>query len=260
VVIAQPITFAYRNLVFGRDASDAWALYRVETSSYDGLAVAAKKDLLGQVAAFAYQAEADFQLLRVSKAWSIADYLQDAGGLLDPRHGHPAQWADYLQGHEHALAGRETARPEVFLAVRLAPPDPPTAQPGPGVVGRDGHVAETRDGPRRLASLETGDPPRCGEVAHQRPHRGVQRAPVDFCRGQGVGDPDRQQQQPHGRREPAEQRPDHREAGGEQDGDQRDRGVGNPSEGDAPGDREPPLLQPVDPPLQVKADPVGANL
>ncbi len=127
-MIAQPITFAYRNLVFGADARDAWALYRVQTSSYDGLNVAGKKDLLGTLAAFCYQAEADFQLLRVTRAWSIADYLDGAGGLLDPRHGHPPLWRDYLASHQHALAGRDTARPEVFLAVRLAAPDPPLSR------------------------------------------------------------------------------------------------------------------------------------
>ncbi len=127
-MIRQPLTFAYRNLVFGRDVTDAWALYRVETSSYDGLTVAAKKDLLGQVAAFCYQAQADFQLLRVSEAWSIADYLAGAGALLDPRHGHPGGWEAYLASHRVALEDRNTARPQVYLAVRLAAPDPPLSR------------------------------------------------------------------------------------------------------------------------------------
>jgi AAA-like domain len=124
-VICQPITFAYRNLVFGRDATDAWALYRIQTTSFDGLTVAAKKELLGTLAAFCYQVTADFQLLRVSKAWSIEDYLDGARALLDPRHGHERGWNDYLTGHRATLTERAVAQPEVYLAVRLASPELP---------------------------------------------------------------------------------------------------------------------------------------
>jgi len=127
-VISQPITFAYRNLVFGRDANDAWALYRIQTTSYDGLSAPDKRDLLGALAGFAYTAEADFQLLRVSRAWSIADYLEGARALTDPRHGHHDEWENYLAGHDTALAGRATAHPEVYLAVRLAPAEPPISR------------------------------------------------------------------------------------------------------------------------------------
>lgn len=126
--VRQPITFAYRNLVFGRDSSDAWALYRVQTSSYDGLTVNEKKDLLGVLASFAYGIEADFQLLRTSKAWSVEAYREGAAELLDPRHGDAGEWDRYLAGHRRALAGRGTARPEVYLAVRLAPPEPTLTQ------------------------------------------------------------------------------------------------------------------------------------
>lgn len=124
-MISAPITFAYRNLVFGRDVKDAWALYRVQTASYDGLGIAAKKDLLGVLAAFAYQADADFQLLRVTKKWSIDDYHADSLALVDPRYGHREVWDDYLAAHRAGLGSRATARPEVYLAVRLAAADPP---------------------------------------------------------------------------------------------------------------------------------------
>lgn len=124
----QPITFAYRNLVFGRDSSDAWALYRVQTSSYDGLTVNEKKDLLGVLASFAYGIEADFQLLRVTKAWSVDAYCEEAVELLDPHYAHAGEWDRYLSAHRRALADRGTARPQVFLAVRLAPPDPTLTQ------------------------------------------------------------------------------------------------------------------------------------
>jgi hypothetical protein len=115
----QPITFAYRNLVFGADRDDVWALYRVRTSSYDGLTVAEKKELLYDLASFAYAIEADFQLLRVTRRWSVDDYERAAVSTLDSRFGHPERWASYLAGHRAHLAQRQIAEPEVYLSVRL---------------------------------------------------------------------------------------------------------------------------------------------
>lgn len=116
----QPITFAYRNLVFGRDADDPWALYRLQPQSYDGLSMDDKKELLGLIAGFAYSIEADFQLLRVSRAWSVDEYLAQAGELIDPEHGDPEQHAVFLADQERELAARQLWRPEMYLAVCLA--------------------------------------------------------------------------------------------------------------------------------------------
>ena len=65
-----PIRFVYRNLVFGSGRDDVWGLYRLATRSYPGLPVTGKLEVLAQLAAFAATIEADFQLLRVSRAWS----------------------------------------------------------------------------------------------------------------------------------------------------------------------------------------------
>ena len=115
-----PLTFAWRNVVFARDVHDAWALYRVHTRSYAGLPTAAKIEVLASVAAFATAIERDFQLLRVSRAWSPLDYADAARSTIDGRHGQPDLLDDLLAGHERALQDAELARPEVFLAVRLA--------------------------------------------------------------------------------------------------------------------------------------------
>src|SRR3954469_25860346 len=105
----QPISFAYRNIVFGRDANDAWALYRVQTSSYAGLTTSEKKALLSTLAAFADAVEADFQLLRVTRPWSIDSYAAGAEMTLDARHGHEAWWRSYLDSHRDALRLGQTA-------------------------------------------------------------------------------------------------------------------------------------------------------
>lgn len=115
----QPITFAYRNVVFGRDREDAWALFRLGTRSYDGLTAAEKKDLLLELASFAYAIEADFQLLRVTRPWSLEHYLRAAERTLDGRHGHPERWRRYLDSQRELLAPHRATDPEVYLSVRL---------------------------------------------------------------------------------------------------------------------------------------------
>ncbi|HEY1357048.1 MAG TPA: ATP-binding protein [Thermoleophilaceae bacterium] len=126
--MSQPISFAYRNLVFGASLEDAWALFRLDTVSYDGRSESDKRELLGLLAACAYSLEADFSLLRVSRSWSVGRYRAGAEAIVDPQHAHPGEWTRHLHRHESALAARETWRPEVFLAVRLAPPDAPAVQ------------------------------------------------------------------------------------------------------------------------------------
>lgn len=116
-----PLSFAWRNVVFGADRDDAWALYRLETTSYVGLSAAGKIDVLGQLAGFACTIAADFQLLRVSRAWSSRDYAQAARSALDGRFGHPDRLDALLAAHTAAIDTESAARPEVILAVRLRP-------------------------------------------------------------------------------------------------------------------------------------------
>jgi hypothetical protein len=117
----RPLSFAYGNLVFGADVGDAWALYRVQTTSYAGLSGSAKRDLLGAVAGFAFSIGADFQLLRVSRSWSVQSYREAVASTVDARYAHPEELGGYLDHHELHLAGRRVARPEVYVAVSLAP-------------------------------------------------------------------------------------------------------------------------------------------
>lgn len=118
----QPISFAWRNLVFGRNARDAWGLFRVHTSSYAGLPVTAKRDLLAGFAGFAAGARADFQILRVSRAWSVDSYADSAAALADLEHAQRDAYAEQLGLHADALRHGSTWRPEVYLAVRLSSP------------------------------------------------------------------------------------------------------------------------------------------
>jgi hypothetical protein len=120
--VRAPLTFAWRNVLFGRDADDAWALFRVHTSSYGGLSSSAKIERLAALASYATVAEADFQILRVARGWSPETYADAAAQLLDPEHGHPDRLAELTAEHERALGTGGATSAEVFLAVRLASP------------------------------------------------------------------------------------------------------------------------------------------
>ena len=140
----QPISFAYRNLVFGRDASDAWAMFRLSTRPYAGLTRQGKQELLAALAGLAYTLEADFQLLRVTRPWSVDSYLHGCQAQADSRHANPL-FGDYLEGHRSALDGRAIERPEVFLAARLVAQDRDPASAGPATwLAKLGRAARPR--------------------------------------------------------------------------------------------------------------------
>jgi AAA-like domain len=112
-------THMVNNVVFGATLHDAWAVYKLRNASYPGLTVDRKIDVKDHLEGFAYRVAADFQVLRVSREWSVQQYLAGALRTMDPRRGHSELWRDYLEQHRHVLEGNNTARPESYLAVRL---------------------------------------------------------------------------------------------------------------------------------------------
>ncbi|HST38171.1 MAG TPA: ATP-binding protein [Conexibacter sp.] len=116
----QPITYVYRNLVFGAGGSDdVWAVYRLATRSYSGLPRSAKVELLSLIASFAYAIEADFSLLRVSRPWSADRYALGAEAASDVRHVRSAELAAHLRAQQEALEAHAVHMPEVYLSIRL---------------------------------------------------------------------------------------------------------------------------------------------
>lgn len=112
-------THMAHNIVFGADTQDAWALYRLNMVSYPGLTNNRKEEVKNHLEGFAYRIGADFQVMRVSRSWSVNDYIAGAKRTLDPRRGHAHAWREYLERHRHALEQHDTSRPETYLAVRL---------------------------------------------------------------------------------------------------------------------------------------------
>src|SRR4051794_16560441 len=152
----QPLTFAHGNLVFGRDLDDAWALYRLESRSYVGQPRSGKRELLALLASFAYSLERDFQLLRVTRPWSVDGYLRDCERTADSRHTDRERLRDYLERHRLTLAAETPLRPEVYLSVRLAAPAEEERR-GPRLVDEVGRLLGLRDAraisQRRLRAL-----------------------------------------------------------------------------------------------------------
>jgi hypothetical protein len=116
--VKQPITFIYRNVVFGTRREEAWAVYRIPTRSYAGLPAAGKQQLLSELAALAYGLEADFSLLRVARPWDVGNYVAAVAASADPRYARK-QLDDYLARQRTSLSERVSHIPEVYLSVRL---------------------------------------------------------------------------------------------------------------------------------------------
>jgi hypothetical protein len=118
--------FIYGNIVFGRDLSDAWAVYRLKPQSYAGLSTGRKLEVMGQLEGFAHRVRADFQILRIARPWSVRDYVSSTWQTFDRRHGAAGEIAaradafkSLLGTHALAMQGREIVRPDAYLAVRL---------------------------------------------------------------------------------------------------------------------------------------------
>jgi hypothetical protein len=126
--VRQPITFVYRNIVFGDSRDDAWAVYRVETESYAGKTASQKREQLSMVAAFAYAIESDFSILRVARPWSADSYVRGLEATVDSRNVQRDVLDAHVDMHLRRFALQQSHTPEVYLSVRLGGGPATTAQ------------------------------------------------------------------------------------------------------------------------------------
>ncbi len=113
-----PHYFFWGNLVL-RTPTDAWAVYELAGQSYPGLSDSRKVEVGERLEALAYTIEADFQILRVARAFDAEAYVRRALSTLDPRHGRRERFEAHLAEHRAEFERRAVIRPEVYLAVRL---------------------------------------------------------------------------------------------------------------------------------------------
>src|SRR5215218_5159396 len=117
--------FIFGNLVFG-ELGDPWAVYRLAPQSYAGLSIGRKRDVMAQLEGFLQRIQADFQILRISRPWSIADYVASTWQTFDRRHGDEDEvrrretgFKELIRAHAQAMQDRQIVRPDIYLAVRL---------------------------------------------------------------------------------------------------------------------------------------------
>src|SRR5581483_5359288 len=121
-LVRAPIRFCLGNLLWSGGRREVWALYRLAMTSYPERPRSQKLALLGELATLCYALERDLQVLRVTRAFSPAGYLDQARACLDPRHARRDESERYLDLHRRVLHAQEVARPECYLGVRIAGP------------------------------------------------------------------------------------------------------------------------------------------
>jgi hypothetical protein len=114
-----PHYFLWGNLIL-RTPDDPWAIYELSGETYPGLSDRRKLEVAERLEALAYAIGADFQILRVSRTLDSGEYLCRALATLDPRHGRRDAFQRHLGNHAELFERRRIARPEIYLAVRLA--------------------------------------------------------------------------------------------------------------------------------------------
>lgn len=119
-------TFIHGNIVYGRDLFDPHAVFRLPTESYPGLSTNRKLEVLESLQAFIQAVDADFTIFRISRPWSLNEYVSAAWQTFDKMNGsadelarREAEFRHILGTHVRTMKGRSIVRPEVFLTVRL---------------------------------------------------------------------------------------------------------------------------------------------
>jgi hypothetical protein len=117
--------FIYGNLVFA-ELGDPWAVYRLAPQSYAGLSTRRKLEVMGQLNGFLQRVQADVQILRIARPWSVRDYVASTWQTFDRRHGGAEEIArreegfkELLRAHALAMQDRQIVRPDIYMAVRL---------------------------------------------------------------------------------------------------------------------------------------------
>jgi AAA-like domain len=206
--VRAPLCFVYGNCVFARGLDDAWAAFAAPATSYAWLPEDAKlgrfHDLVGALEALA----ADVQILRVSTAWPVGEYVREAsaGGGAETADPHADSRGRYVAAQAASLDGVGRAQPVVFLLVRLREPQRDVASYASHLAGespqrlwkrlrdamsvRDGRVLRARELEQLRVRADNAHA-RLAAFTEARPARGVElqwlvrRA---FCRG--VGEPE----------------------------------------------------------------------
>jgi len=125
-VNTAPITFVYGNCVFAHGFDDGWAAFAVRVGSYAWLSEEGKRarflSLIGALEAI----EADVQILRVCRRWSLEHYagaLHEQNAGLGAEGSRAEEYERYVEEQVRRLGDVGTAQAALFLLVSLREPE-----------------------------------------------------------------------------------------------------------------------------------------
>lgn len=114
-----PIRKISGNLVF--TSEDVWACFKVRCRSYRAEPARRRAALVNELTEYARSAQADFQIIRVSRYFDPATYVKRLRDRL-PADVHEDLWHGYLDNQKRILDGLDAWTPVVFVCVRLSDP------------------------------------------------------------------------------------------------------------------------------------------
>lgn len=195
---AIPIRRIAGNIIFTDE--DPWACFRVRCRSYRAEPERRRAALVHELSEYARQAQADFQILRVSRSFDPKRFGDRLRSRV-PADAHEDLWDDYLAQQEMVLEGLDAWSPELFICVRLADPSMDFQSRASRLFERTpkeiARATWTRlSGPRTTASQDIQER---AQIAQSRIHIRLDSAPATyqeiqwlirraFCRG--IAEPD----------------------------------------------------------------------
>ena len=149
-----PLTFTYGNCVFARSLHDAWAAFRVESSSYAFCGEDDKRALLLSLIGAIETLEADMQILRVSTRWQAERYrsqLLQGDSEVSRDGARSTHLRTYVAEQVAELEHAHATQPVVFVLVCLREPERDLASQLSGAMAQ--HPREWLEGLRRAISM-----------------------------------------------------------------------------------------------------------
>ncbi len=114
----DPLATIYGNCVFGSGLDDGWAAFAVPTSSYDLLGEDGKRARFASLLEALHAVQADLQVVRVERRWSLERYAREAQRLGQ----RDAACRAYTLTQARRLRELDARQAEVFVFVSLREP------------------------------------------------------------------------------------------------------------------------------------------
>ena len=161
-MISPPVETVFGPIVI--TPTGPWLVLELETVSYEAETPDVKGQLVAQLAGWAAVAESDFQILRVSREWNGAEYVENLRRHM-PRRAHRDLYRELLNRQQQVLEAMAATTSVVFLCVRLADPATDLHQKARGLFDQSPRelAARAREA-LRMTQLGSLEPARLSEL------------------------------------------------------------------------------------------------